>query len=217
MTESFPLDHFMLATPDLEASAVDIEQRTGVRPTPGGAHPGQGTRNKLLSLGTGCYLELIGPNESQDQIDNFGARLGRLSAPTLLMFGVRTHDINAAWSRAIALGLWACSPSGARVAGPIAMSRALPGGGLLQWQILLLGADSFDRGLPFFIQWHSAVHPSESSAAGCVLKEFWIAHPSPSELAKLYSALSVAVNVVAGSAPPSFNLIIDTPRGAVTF
>jgi Glyoxalase-like domain len=57
-----PLDHIMLAAPDLEAAVVDFEQRTGVRPSEGGRHPGQGSRNVLATLGNGCYLEIIGPD-----------------------------------------------------------------------------------------------------------------------------------------------------------
>jgi hypothetical protein len=146
----------MLAAPDLGAAAAGIEWRTGARPTLGGVHPGQGTRNLLLSLGAGCYLEIIGPDPNQDLTGNFGARLAQLSAPTMLMFGLRTDDIDAAYSRAKALGLWALAPSGAHINGPIAMSRRLPAGGLLTWRLLLLGAEAYAFGVPFFIQWQGA-------------------------------------------------------------
>jgi hypothetical protein len=33
MAESCPIDHFMFASPDLAATAANIEERTGVRPT----------------------------------------------------------------------------------------------------------------------------------------------------------------------------------------
>jgi hypothetical protein len=216
MIESFPIDHFMFAAPDLAVTTADIEERTGVRPTPGGRHAGQGTHNMLLSLGTGRYLELIAPDPSQDQIGNFGARLAKLAAPTMLMFGIRTGDIEATYAHASALGLSALAPNGKPNIGPVIMNRALPAGGVLTWRLLLLGADAFELGVPFYIQWEEGPHPSESSAAGCTLKKFWVEHPNASALGKLYSALSIDVDVVPCSGAPRLNLSINTPKGEVT-
>ncbi len=117
-----PLDHIMLAAPDLEAAVADFEQRTGVRPSEGGRHPGQGSRNVLATLGNGCYLEIIGPDLAQDRTNNFGEVLSRLRAPTLLKFAVGTGDIAAVHQRVSKLGLWPLASSGARADGPFAMS-----------------------------------------------------------------------------------------------
>jgi hypothetical protein len=214
--EAHPLDHFMLAAPDLEAATDDFERRTGVRPSDGGRHPGQGSRNVLAALGGGCYLELIGPDLSQDRTNNFGEVLSRLSMPTLLKFSVRTNDIDAAHVRAAALGLQPLSSNGAPAAGPFTMSRAVPGGGLLHWRLLLLGSETYEGCVPFFIQWDSEPHPSQTSTKGCALEKFWVEHPDAGGLAKLYSGLDVAVDVV--TAPqPALKLSIKTPKGAVTF
>jgi hypothetical protein len=214
--EVHPLDHLMLAAPDLEAATADFERRTGVRPSDGGRHPGQGSRNVLAALGGGCYLELIGPDLGQDRTNNFGEMLSRLSTPTLLKYAVRTNDINAAHARATSLALQPLSSSGAPAAGPFAMSRAVPGGGLLRWHLLLLGSDTYEGCVPFFIQWDSEPHPSQTSAKGCTLEKFWVEHRDAGGLARLYAGLDVAVDVVA--APRSaLKLSIKTPRGVVTF
>ncbi|MBV9632210.1 MAG: VOC family protein [Xanthobacteraceae bacterium] len=206
----------MLSAPDLEAAVADFEQRTGVRPSEGGRHPGQGSRNVLATLGNGCYLEIIGPDLSQDRTNNLGEVLSRLTAPTLLKFAVGTRDIEAVHQRASKLGLWPLASSGARTNGPFAMSRTLPTGEVLKWRLLLLGSASYEGYVPFFIQWDSEPHPSQTAASGCTLERFWVEHPDAAGLAKLYSELQVAVDVVPAS-QPRLNLALQTPKGRVTF
>jgi Glyoxalase-like domain len=211
-----PLDHFMLAAPNLEAATADFERRTGVKPSEGGRHPGQGSRNVLAALGGRCYLEIIGPDLTQDRTNNFGEVLSRLAAPVLLKYAAQTSDIDATHKQAVALGLRPLASSGARASGPFAMSRAVPGGGLLTWRLLLLGSDKYDGCVPFFIQWDSEPHPSQTTAAGCTLAKFWVEHPDAAGLTQLYSGLDVAVDVVA-STRPALRLAIDTPKGEVSF
>src|SRR2546428_11150160 len=59
------LDHILYAVPDLAKAVSDLEQRLGVRATPGGKHTGLGTHNALLSLSDESYMEVIGPDPDQ--------------------------------------------------------------------------------------------------------------------------------------------------------
>src|SRR4051794_12876701 len=53
------LDHVVLATPDPDAAAAELESRLGLASTGGGRHDALGTVNRLVWLGD-AYLELVG-------------------------------------------------------------------------------------------------------------------------------------------------------------
>ena len=64
------IDHLVYATPDLDLGIDTIERLLGVRATPGGQHLGAGTRNALVALGPGTYLEIVGPDPANSPNPN---------------------------------------------------------------------------------------------------------------------------------------------------
>ena len=88
------IDHLVYATPDLSAGVERIEALLGVRATPGGQHPGEGTRNALIALGPTSYLEILAPDPEQPKPDRprrFG--IDTLSGPRLVTWAAKGRNL----------------------------------------------------------------------------------------------------------------------------
>ena len=189
------LDHILLGCSDLDQGIAFVEQHTGVRPAMGGVHPGRGTRNALLGLGQGRYLEVIAPDPTQTAIPTtraeLPAMLKQLAAPQLVEWAVRTLNIEASAERLRKYGV--------AFLGPTPGSRARPDGRMLHWTTLNFDDDR-DGLLPFLIEWGAdTAHPSEDAPAGCKLESFAVAGPNPKELASEFERLGIEVEVANGT------------------
>ena len=200
------LDHILWAAPDLGAGEKIIGSLTGVAPARGGSHPGFGTRNSLMGLDSGIYLEIISPDPAQDLEGNRGGRIAALPRPGIMTFAIRSDDLDTLSAAARREGL--------SLQGPVAMSRDRPDGVRLDWTILYLEDSRFGEAIPFVIDWGASPHPSESVPPGCQLRSFVVLHPNADELARLYAALDIPVPVKRG-AYPGFIAELATPNGDV--
>jgi hypothetical protein len=167
------LDHLLLGCSDLDQGIAFVEKHTGVRSAMGGVHPGRGTRNALLALGKGRYLEVIAPDPQQKEIQSVGAgllgELKQLAAPQLVEWAVHTLNIEASAERLRKYGV--------AFHGPTPGSRARPDGRMLHWKTLNFD-DNRRRLLPFLIKWGAdSVHPSADAPAGCRLESFMVVSP----------------------------------------
>jgi hypothetical protein len=202
------LDHILLGCSDLDQGIAFVEQHTGVRPAIGGAHPGRGTRNALLSLGEMHYLEVIAPDPAQAgqkiSRESMVNTLKALAAPRIIDWAVHTSDIAGVADR--------LRKEGIAFDGPTPGSRKRPDGNVLHWQTLNL-VDDQDGLLPFFIQWSAdSVHPSVDAPPGCKLQSFTAAAPDSSALAAKFHQLGIGLEVESG-AKPELRTRIAGPRG----
>jgi len=186
------LDHILLGVGDLDAGVAEIEQKAGVRPAGGGSHPGAGTRNALLSLGTERYLEVIAPDPKQTEARSPRlAQLAGLVQPRLVGWAVHTRDIESAARRLRDAGIAADGPNNG--------SRIRPDGKTLHWRTLVLRDDRAGL-LPFFIEWGAGtLHPSVDAPAGCKLVSFEVESPDNSQLRELFPKMGIDVAVGRGA------------------
>jgi catechol 2,3-dioxygenase-like lactoylglutathione lyase family enzyme len=202
------IDHVGLGCADLEKGIAFVEQETSVRAEIGGVHPGRGTRNALLSLGGGAYLEIIAP-VAGGKPEGDAAELGRLATPTPVFFAVRSEDLDAT-ARTL-------KESGFAISEIRPGSRKRPDGSVLEWRTLGLSDAALVGVAPFFIEWKkSSPHPSATSPSGCTLKALEVEDPSPETLSKLFAVLGLEIPTK--KAPkPALRLTISCPKGSVTF
>ena len=188
------LDHLLLGCSDLDLGIAFVEKHTGVRPAIGGVHPGRGTRNALLALGKGRYLEVIAPDPAQSGIPATRAELPemlkKLVAPQLVGWAVHTLNIETSAERLRKYGV--------AFQGPTPGSRSRPDGKMLHWKTLNLSNDR-DGLLPFLIEWGAdSAHPSVDAPAGCALESFAVVSPDSSALAAEFQKLGIDVAVQSG-------------------
>lgn len=206
-------DHLVYAVPDLGQALDDLAQRLGVRPTPGGQHPGVGTHNALLSLGSNCYLEIIAPDPDQP----------RPPRPRPFRLDQRTEAKLATWAARephLAERIRFARANGYDPGEIVGGARDRPDGVRLAWRTTkrpeaLRGEVPPGDGLvPFLIDWGTTPHPAASAAQGCRLVDLRAEHPDPEQIRQLFAALGVAVDIDSGPRPRLI-ATIDAPAGSV--
>lgn len=197
----------MYACRDLDRAVAAVEDLLGVPAVPGGRHPGKGTRNALVGLGPGTYLEIVGADPEQPEPE--GGRwfqVDRLDTPRLVTWcatGGSLADTHAAAARA---GI----PLGDISAG----GRRRPDGRQLRWEVTDPGADREGGIIPFFIDWLDSPHPSLELQGGCRLLQLRGGHPRAADLRPGIRALGLHL-LLETAETPFLAARIATPQGEV--
>lgn len=202
------IDHLVFAATDLEAGVRHLENLTGVRAQAGGAHPGRGTHNALLSLGSRTYLEIIAPDPGQPPPRSpspLVAGLGPTRAMRMTSWAIGEPDLETVVARAAAAGY---------PASVIAGSRQRPDGGLMAWRMGMLNDPRRGGGVtPFFIDWGETPSPARTAPVAGALLDLRVEHPEPEAIQPLYDALGLDQPILRGP-EPALIATIRTPRGA---
>jgi hypothetical protein len=188
------LDHLVYAVPDLDAAVADLERRLGVGASPGGQHPGRGTRNALIALGPDSYLEILAPDPAQP-----APAAGRWfgvdpkAPPRLAGWAAKGADLPRVAAAAAARGV---------AIGPVvAGSRQRPDGVALTWSLTDPGVSAALSLVPFFIDWGKSPHPAANAARGPVLESLRGEHPRPDLAREPLAALGLDLPVDKGPRP----------------
>jgi hypothetical protein len=186
------LDHFAWATPSLQEATNYYERLSGVKPAPGGAHPGKGTRNALVSLGPKLYLAIDGPDHTQTLDNNNGAWMAKLTAPRMNEFVVSVRDIGLTQGILERLGFASEIEHHSRKRADDADIAVLA---------LRLVDHPYGVAMPGFLQWLTDKHPALDAAAGSKLVAFQIDHPESASIRALYADLGLDIQVAQAQCP----------------
>ena len=152
---TFSVDHAVIFVEDLNEATADFE-RVGFQVTPGGTHAGGLTKNALIPLADGTYLELLAFNIPDTHRDlSHSEALKTIEGTTPMDHRFLPRGAEGEGFRDLALGtsrlrdaIDSASASGLSVEGPFPGRRARPDGTEVAW---LLGFPR-DPDLPFLIE-----------------------------------------------------------------
>jgi hypothetical protein len=205
ITDLSRIDHVVVGIGDLQRGTEELERLTGVHTAFGGAHPGRGTQNALISLGDHHYLEIVAPNPAEPGNPE-AAELSQLTALTPIGWAVRSDDLAALQQSLLSRG--------AKVGEVRHGGRNLPDGSRLNWKTLSFAPASSPL-LPFFIEWGRGVaHPSTTSPAGCRLTGFALEDPAPEAIREALRTAGLQVEVRAGK-ESRIRVSLACPKGSV--
>jgi hypothetical protein len=209
MLDQRKVDHIVLAVPDLDEASDWFEKISGIRPVFGGYHANQGTKNALVNLGNGCYLELLAVDHENTQIT--AARwmgIDLLSdQPLITRWSLKADDLDDD-SKVIktyhpAMGVVHQG------------QRKTTSGHLLSWQMTLPLAEPLVELVPFMTDWQTSdFHPTDQLPEQCRLLELSLSHPNPPAIQPTLHALRLNLKVNR-SQETVINVRLDCPRGIV--
>lgn len=186
-------DHVIYAVADLESGVRRFAEKWGLQSTGGGEHPEFGTRNAIVPVGPGQFIELMTVADARSRHPL------RLALSEWLKSGdgpvalcLRPDDLNAVAER---------------LSTPIVPAeRHNPDGEVLHWRLAGVEAALGAERLPFFIDWQGAEHELDLKHADAARAEgiAWVEYGgNAGRLAQWMGEHDDRLRVVAGEAGPS--------------
>jgi Glyoxalase-like domain len=203
------IDHLVYATDDLERTVTSLAALLGVAPTPGGQHLGRGTRNELVALGDGAYLEIVGPDRDQRHHEGpMPFDIHVLEGERLVAWCARPDSTLDHVVRVLAAS--DADP------GPVSdMWRARPDGVLLSWRLTFPRLDHWIGPMPFLIDWLDSEHPTATLDQPVVLRSLHLHSPEANHLSRSVAIVGEDQRISIDSGDPALIATLDTPNGEV--
>jgi hypothetical protein len=203
------VDHLVYTTPNLEATIDDLEAKLGVRPVFGGYHDTQGTKNALINLDNGAYLEILAADDDNTAISPpRWMGVDALTKAQMTRWALKSEDL----SDDSQLLKQYDENMGTVFAG----SRQNAAGDWLRWKMLLPLATPEVELTPFFVDWRTSdVHPHDVLPdMGCSLVELYATHPEPEMIMARLENLGVKLRVEKGTRV-ALRAKIKCPKGII--
>jgi hypothetical protein len=201
------VDHLVWYCADLAEGEHYFADRMDCRPSYGGVHPGEGTRNSLLSIGDSTYVEILGRDPAQ-ATTCLAPELQHLRGAGIYHWAAGGADLPELRRKAMAAGL-----DGSDL---VTGGRALPNGSWLGWKLFGLRNHRFGALIPFFIDWMDSEHPAKMAPRGGSLVGLEVSSPEPEKLQEIYRVLDLEVTVAAGEVP-GLSITVESGRGLHAF
>jgi len=203
------IDHIVYSVFDLDIAISDIEKKLGVEPSFGGYHPTFGTKNALINLDNGMYLELLASDQNNTEVKHhrwMGVDL--LTKNQITRWALKSSNLEKD-----SLPLKKYNSKMGSIGGG---SRNTIRGSLLQWEMVLpLPAPEVEL-VPFMVDWsNSETHPhNELPNMNCALLELFGTHPNPDLFTDIFQTLGLKFRIEQ-SEEISLKLCLNCPKGVV--
>ena len=203
------IDHIVYAVQDLSATMVQFEEKSGIKPIFGGFHKSFGTKNALVALGNGCYLELLAADDTNTEVPKprwMGIDL--LQKNQITRWALKSNQLKV--DSAI---LKSSNPEMGSIRSG---SRNVSNGGLLQWDLIMPLPHPEVEMLPFMVDWgKSEIHPTdEIPKMGCRLIELYGSHPTPEKFESTFAQLNIDFHIKT-STEIKLSARIECPNGRI--
>jgi hypothetical protein len=186
------VDHLVWYCADLAEGERSFARLLDCEPAYGGTHPGEATRNALLSLSGETYVEILARDPAQPET-SLDPEIRSLSGSGLYHWAAGGADLEDLSQRIAAAGLY---PSTVVTGG-----RVLPSGKRLDWKLLGIRGHGFGALVPFFIDWMESDHPAGAAPRGGRLVSMDVKTPEPERLGDIYRVLDLDIRVTRAAAP----------------
>lgn len=202
------IDHLVYAVLDLEFEMDRIGRQLGIHPVFGGYHRTQGTKNALLNLGDGCYLEILAKDDSNTTISEprwMGIDL--IKKARITRWALKSNDIEKDSN--------ILSSHYPNMGTTYQGSRLTTTGETLAWKMILPLSTPEIELIPFMVDWsQSSFHPTEKLQRGCSLKSITFASNDADKKKEYFDELGIQYRITKSTAV-TITAIIEGPKGSI--